>query len=113
MIRKGFIAFWAPAYSHKQAAPLKIPPDAVCHYWGARLASQRCPILPNSSDIVPTLAPAESNPFSYTVQNAVPSSPSTVLLTPATPSDNDSLTVTAAGAADVDNDAKRRTLPMS
>ena len=26
------------------AAPLKIPPYAVCHHRGARVASRRCPI---------------------------------------------------------------------
>jgi len=31
------------------AALLKIPPDAVCHRSGARVASQRCLILPNDN----------------------------------------------------------------
>ncbi len=39
-------------YALQWAAPLRIPPNAVCHYRGARVASQCCSILPNSSDII-------------------------------------------------------------
>src|SRR3990172_910879 len=57
-IGKGFIAFWAPASPCKQAAPLTTPPHAVRRHQGARVASQRCPILPNGGGIIPVYAVA-------------------------------------------------------
>ena len=43
---------------YKWSVPLKIPPYAVCHHQGARVASQRCPIGPDGGGIIPIHAVA-------------------------------------------------------